>query len=121
MGNYRGRINWIDAAKAIGILAIFLGHIPNESGVSCSGFVWMFHVPLFFFLAGCTEALAGEKKFVDNLLKKVKGLLIPWLLFASLSLVVCVLEGKAFSTDVQYFLGVLIRGTIRNKYFAGSL
>ncbi len=47
--------------------------------------------------------------------------MIPWFLFALLSLVVCVLEGKAFSSDVKYFLGVLIRGTIRNQYFAGSL
>ena len=119
--NQRKRIKWIDAAKAIGIIAIFLGHIPDESGTTCSSFVWNFHVPLFFFLSGCTEALGKEKRIAENLLKKAKEILVPWLLFCFMCLLTAVLERKAFLGDVKHFIAVIMRGTIRNQYFAGAL
>ena len=41
---------WIDIAKGIGIVSIILGH----QGIPWFGFVYMYHLPVFFLLAGYT-------------------------------------------------------------------
>lgn len=47
----RLRIAWIDILKALGILAIFCGHMGDGTG-HLNRFVFMYHVPLFFSLRG---------------------------------------------------------------------
>lgn len=54
------RIAWIDIAKAIAIFFIVLGH-QLPSGPLC-GYLYSFHVPLFFFLSGLTFNTAKEPK-----------------------------------------------------------
>ncbi len=44
-------IYWVDNAKAIGISLIVLGHTHSLKGFP-NNFIYSFHVPLFFFLAG---------------------------------------------------------------------
>ena len=44
------RLRWIDIAKGIGIVSIILGH----QGVPLLGFVYMYHLPVFFLLSGYT-------------------------------------------------------------------
>jgi fucose 4-O-acetylase-like acetyltransferase len=51
----KNRFDYIDIAKAIGMLTIMWGHIATGNSVS---FVYAFHIPLFFFLSGMV--------FVDN-------------------------------------------------------
>jgi fucose 4-O-acetylase-like acetyltransferase len=53
------RVFWVDAAKAIGILLVIYGHIvelfvnTNTEGAFLSyKFIYSFHMPLFFFIAG---------------------------------------------------------------------
>ena len=54
------RIVWIDNARALGMIAVFYGHIIEMlAGESYSGFeytqfrfIYAFHMPLFFFLSG---------------------------------------------------------------------
>jgi len=53
------RIYWIDAAKALGIFLVFYGHFlqklfrrGNETGFLHTKFIYAFHMPFFFFLAG---------------------------------------------------------------------
>lgn len=81
------RVPWIDVARCIGIFAIYLGHLADPDG-QIRKFVFMFHVPLFFFLAGCTERFQRAESPLRSMGNKVKSVLVPWLLFCTVSLAV---------------------------------
>lgn len=70
------RDNSIDIAKGFGIFFVVWGH----QFTNCPVFDWiyLFHMPLFFFLGGC---FVKDEKFSIFLYKKVRTLLIPFLLF----------------------------------------
>ncbi len=63
------RVEWIDVARALGIYAIYLGHFSTEAG-HAYGFVFQYHVALFFFISGCMENYSKETCFYTYLLKK---------------------------------------------------
>ena len=42
------KINWVNNIKVFGILAVILGHINSPFG----GFIFSWHMPLFFIIAG---------------------------------------------------------------------
>lgn len=67
----KGRIDYLDIAKAIGITLVVLRHCSISIGVFA-----MFHMPLFFIISGMffREGI-GFVKMVKNKLNK---LLIPW-------------------------------------------
>lgn len=68
----------IDIAKGIGIFLVVLGHTTDNNIIA----KWLhsFHMPLFFFLSGLFHIqLENYKNF---LIKKVRGLLIPYFFFA---------------------------------------
>ena len=55
----RQRVQWIDAAKGIGILLVLLGHAPRDIMRAdytwidfCYYFIYTFHMHFFFFLSG---------------------------------------------------------------------
>lgn len=66
-----------DILKGIGILLVIICHaglrgFPKEV-------IYIFHMPLFFFVSGC---FFKDYRFGDYLIKNIKQLLIPYLLFA---------------------------------------
>lgn len=47
------RIGYIDTAKAVGIILVFMGHCSNVVSIPyLHNFIYSFHMPLFFVLAG---------------------------------------------------------------------
>ncbi|MEI0739791.1 acyltransferase family protein [Paenibacillus sp. JTLBN-2024] len=44
------RLDWVDAAKGIGILLVVMAHVPIPD--SLKQFIYSFHMPLFFLLSG---------------------------------------------------------------------
>ena len=110
------RYEWIDVAKALGIWLIYIGHITNVIPI-----VWRFHVPLFFFLSGCTEALQKERRFIPYFLNKCKRLLLPWLIFNILSLVIHILLTGCGIREVMVYGYQILKGTTRNTGVAGAL
>lgn len=58
---YNERQQWIDVAKGIGIICIFIGHLTYW-GTPISKFVFSFHLSLFFFLSG---VLFNVGKYAD--------------------------------------------------------
>jgi fucose 4-O-acetylase-like acetyltransferase len=73
------RIEWIDAAKGIGIILVVAGHVPTTDPIR--QFIYSFHMPLFFFLSGLvfkSENLDLKSFF----LKKARSLLFPYICFA---------------------------------------
>ena len=49
MAEQKQRIEWIDIAKGIGIIAVLIGH--TNSGILRDE-IYSFHIPLFIFLSG---------------------------------------------------------------------
>lgn len=79
------RVSWIDVAKGIGIVFVTLGHM-SDLGLART-WIYSFHIPLFFFLAGCTFSNSrNPKEFVE---RKIKTLVLPYF---SLGLVLLLLN-----------------------------
>lgn len=49
MKNQKLRMQWLDTAKAFGILLVYIGHcnIPGWNG-----YIYLFHMPFFFIISG---------------------------------------------------------------------
>lgn len=72
------RENWIDWAKSMGILLVVMGH-SNYSIPHLTEMIFMFHMPLFFFISGYlfkTSYTFGE---IHN--KNIRALVVPYILF----------------------------------------
>ena len=76
----RGRLDYIDISKGLGMLTIIWGHVV-EFGITNS-FVYAFHIPLFFALSGCVFDRQRYSNYKQFLIRKIKTLLIPYLLFS---------------------------------------
>ena len=89
-GEATDRIYWIDAAKACGIFLVFYGHLIQAGHLLDSGadsglllslkFVYSFHMPLFFILAG----FVASRRRLDFLSFSRQALLtrfVPFLFF----------------------------------------
>jgi len=87
------RVDWIDAAKGIGIFFVVLGHSPLS--YESRAFVYAFHMPLFFFLSGFLVANANSLSMAD----KAKSLLIPYLLLCLIQLAIFTSYEKALIDD----------------------
>lgn len=114
------RIEWIDVARFFGIFFIYLGHFGTAVGASYN-FVFTFHVPLFFLISGCVENFNKEQKFGKYILKKIKNILIPFFTFSIISIIIHFFYKSASIGDIKVWLMYLLKGNIRNTFFAGSL
>ncbi len=115
----QNRIKYLDVAKFIGIFCIFLGHFGDSAGNAYT-FVFNFHVPLFFFLSGCAESLSRDTSWYKYIFKNVKNILLPFYIFAILSIVLNCVVNNTHTEVLQNFIDIL-KGCIRNHFFAGSL
>lgn len=72
------RYDWLDMAKGIGIVLVVMGHtlFPLHSAID------VFHMPLFFILAGLTLKTTRIDTF---LLKKIDSIFIPYIFFSIVS------------------------------------
>ncbi|EFM2070172.1 acyltransferase [Escherichia coli] len=113
------RIEWVDGLKCLGMLAIYVGHFGNDAGHLYS-FVFRYHVPLFFFMAGFFSSKGLSKPAFQFLVEKTKTVLIPYFFFSALLLLFYSTNGswnlsQVSNAFVNYFYG------IRNTPFVGSL
>lgn len=87
------KINWIDNLKALGILAVILGHITSPFGT----FIFSWHMPLFFMIAGFFIKFdLSIKEFIK---KDFKRLIVPYFLFAIIALVLEILKRIALHRE----------------------
>lgn len=113
------RIKWVDAAKFLGIFAIYFGHFGAFGGRGVS-FVFQYHVPLFFFLAGCMDNYDKETNYFKYALKKVKTILVPFFAFCLLYLLLLIIQGIDIET-IKLMLKQIFLGGVRNNIFAGGV
>lgn len=108
--NRGGRVDSVDIAKGIGIILVYIGHIPPSEYVL--HFIYNFHMPLFFFLAGIF--LKVEKyNLKDFIISRCKSLLIPLITFCLFSITLGLIPEFNFNNlqigigGVLWFLPVL--------------
>ena len=89
----KGRITWVDSVKGIAIYLIVVGHFLNVSSlVPVNKVLYSFHVPLFFVLSGYTYK-KPYKNIWDGIIKKIKQLLLPYIIYVILSVIFCRIYG----------------------------
>jgi len=96
------RIEYIDIAKGIGILCVVLGHVNLWDKLDM--LIHGFHMPLFFFVSGYLFKVTDIRYFI---LKKIKTLLWPYLLFYLLNLVLSpFVEGMPIGGGTWFLLAL---------------
>ena len=118
----KGHVSWIDAYKGVLILLVVIGHtvgggihLMPEGMVSRTvaeyvfKFIYSFHMPAFFFVAGVTFGLGNRKTFSVFLRRKAERLLVPYFVFGIVSGVLYLIMSGSFdstvathATDVYY-------------------
>lgn len=78
------RIVWLDNAKGLGILFVVLGHIYLGNSVQAR-FLYAFHVPLFFFLAGYLFEEGRSGGAGAFFLRMARTRVLPYLVFFVIS------------------------------------
>ena len=76
----QNRIEYIDFAKALGMLTIMWGHIVIGESTK---FVYAFHIPLFFFLSGmvfCPDRY--NNSFPLFVKRKIQTLILPYFIYS---------------------------------------
>ena len=82
------RIKWIDIAKFFGFILMVVGHVIDNYDIA-RGFIYSFHMPLFFILSFVTLSLSSDwKSYKNNLKKRTLRILIPY--YASVLLMIII-------------------------------
>lgn len=99
------RIEYIDVAKAIGILLVILGHYHYTASVPHLGVaIYSFHMPLFFIVSGLFLKPMGVK---DGVIKYSKAYIKPYVITGILMLLVTLLLFWLKTVDSGEFIQVL--------------
>lgn len=97
------QIEWINILRGFAIFLIVFGHaIGYSKGLTgLSKYLSSFYVPLFFFISGYLFQENKEEKLIPFMKRKAKRILVPYFVFATLSLIPYYL----FAGNIQTSLG----------------
>ena len=113
------RVEWIDILKLSGIAAVFCGHLGKETG-GLYDFVFLYHVPLFFFASGIFAGNLEDLSIWQAVRKRFRQIMFPYLFFVLISMIVIIL-----TTDENIYVyigyGKQFVFGIRNQMYASSL
>jgi acyltransferase len=106
--NITQRVSWIDNAKALGIIAVFYGHIVEKIFLTYTTpaaalqykLIYSFHMPLFFILSGYLIKQTQRQTFLAFMKNKFMTRIVPFLFFNILIIPCYFIEG----IDVGEFL-----------------
>ncbi|RSX51138.1 acyltransferase family protein [Bifidobacterium callimiconis] len=122
------RIEYMDAAKGIGILAVVIAHIDIDLLRGKNLFdiaLYTFHLPLFFLISGYFFSCRGD--FKSFALKKSRAYLIPYA-FAAVVITVfelfaqCVISHRSILEVGSYMLGgFLVQRRFTTLWFLAAL
>ncbi len=117
------RMDWLDTVKAIGMILVYIGHcnIPGWNK-----YIYLFHMPLFFFISGYLWNKEKNQKLDSStfIKKKIKAYIIPYFKIATICFIIYGIfinffRLGGFTTDFfqqlfKYIYGIFIysRGTV---------
>ena len=113
------RIEWLDLAKGIGVILVIMGHMPSVVPNSVRMWIFSFHMPLFFIIAGYFAIVPNDTHELVRALKKktVKLLVEGYLAFALCFLIMDIaILGLDRDTILKNFYGIFT-GTIDRIYW----
>lgn len=90
------RFDYIDIAKAIGMLTIIWGHVAIGKSVT---FVYTFHIPLFFFLSGMVFVKDKYPDFLSFVKRRIQTLIVPYIIYSFVTWVIWV--GFSYATHAK--------------------
>ncbi len=92
--NVKPRIEWLDIAKGLGVLLVFIGHFWYKCSFPIvNQIIYSFHMPMFFVLSGFIFK-KSNLKFELFVVSKIKRLLLPTFIFFLLGTSVLFLFSK---------------------------
>lgn len=109
MGQDRGRLGWVDAARGIGIVLVVFGHVWRglwNAGIlgdetlygQIDAGIYLFHMPLFFLVSGLFfEKSVRRDGAIGSILKRCETLLYPLLLWSWITACFLLLAGSLAS------------------------
>lgn len=94
------RLEWVDNAKGFGLFLVIYGH----NNPFLEPFIYSFHMPLFFFIAGMFHP---EVTSINSVINRVKRILVPYFLWSFLLYVFWFFLGRHFGDSLNYNLDPL--------------
>ena len=112
--DYMGkRIVWIDYAKTFCIFLVVLGH--TQLPPSIKSIIYVFHIPLFFFISGVLFSFEKYTNYNVFLKKRLIQLVIPYFFFNFVTYFIWLIIGRKVGNDVslglnplKQFLGIFL-------------
>lgn len=104
------RIEYVDYMKAFGMFFIIWGHIML-TGIT-NAMAYAFHIPLFFFLSGLMFKTSKYPSFSKFFVKRVKSLLIPYVIYSVITWGIWGLYSFASHADVDSYIYPLLQTII---------
>jgi len=114
----KSRLSYVDIAKGIAMLLVIIGHC-SYAGKTLVGWLYSFHMPLFFALSGFTFRPEKYKSLSHVLSAKFRQLIVPYFFFNLILWVLCLLllDGmKMESRHINEFIGIFL-GKRLSRYF----
>lgn len=96
----KDRFDYIDIAKAMGMLTIMWGHIAMGKSVT---FVYAFHIPLFFFLSGMVFVKEKYREFGLFVKRRIQTLIIPYMIYSFITWVIWAVFSLTTHADVESY------------------
>lgn len=96
----RKRLDYIDIAKALGMLAIMWGHVAVGNSVT---FVYAFHIPLFFFLSGMVFVQDKYPDFRSFVKRRIDTLIKPYIIYSFITWAIWALFSFATHVEVDSY------------------
>lgn len=101
------RVDWIDIAKGLGMLAVVWGHICCEGW--SNDLVYSFHIPLFFFLSGLVFNGKKHRDFFQFLKNRARRLLLPYFIYSVITWLFWVLFTRYSGKPCDDYLSPLLQ------------
>ncbi|NML47792.1 acyltransferase family protein [Ramlibacter sp. G-1-2-2] len=112
------RLAWVDATHFLAMRAVYIGHFGGSAG-KLYPFVFISHVPLFYFVAGFF-ASPRDEAFTGMIVRLARRLLVPYVFLALLYAATLTLFYDWPWPRLEDSLQAFAQG-IRNHIPAGSL
>ena len=110
MEELKRRIVWVDYAKILGLFLVIFAHLCTSEGTGESNiartYIYGFHMPFFFLISGFLYK-GPQGTLIDAIIKNVRVLFIPWLIF---NILFSIIYGLPELNAVQQNLYRMIRG-----------
>ena len=95
------RIEYVDIAKGIGMLLVVWAHILVEGPINW--FIYVFHMPLFFYISGMLFAPAKYNTCITLIKKRFHTLLVPYVIYSIVTWIVWATYSILFKAEVDSY------------------